>query len=1667
MPATVKGFESDAIRTCRMLTDIHVEKGNPYYKSVDGIVYTLDGKRLIVCPEGKKGSVIVANGTETIWREAFCYCEDLTSVAFPDSLKVIEEYAFRECHNLTRLDLPNSVKTIGNYAFAWCYNLSEVKLSDSLELIEYSAFIDCDRITSVDLPDSIISIEFDAFNNCDSLKEVIIGTSLENLAQSAFRTCYSLSEITVSENNKYYASQNGVVYNKDKTNFYIVPAGISGEITIPASVKEFSYEAVESCNKLTAIHVETGNMNYKSVDGVVYTADGKELIVCPKAKEGTVVVADGTERIRCYAFYDCDRVKSIVLPDSIKFIDEHAISNCDNLRSINLPESIRTIGWYGLAHNWNLETINIPKSITRLNNYIFAGCGFTELTLPSTVQSFNHTNWSRLKNFTILNRYCEYTSTQAPELNSDCTIRAYCGSLGHTFATKRLLKFESIGHTYLDWYISKPATFEENGIERRDCAYCKGYDERVIPKLENEVYTATFLADGKVVATVEFSKGTTSLENEPKVPVKDRYIGQWEDYTLANADITINAVYTLIKSDDASEIESSSEVIHYGDKDDVFFRLRAWADALVVKSTVSQAVPLDIVLVVDQSGSMAETLGGKTKKVDALMDAAKAFVETVFENSEITGADHRVSLVGFGLSGNWQGYEKNENTELLTSDRGIVKFDDIKTSDYASSLMNVNVNGSLNSNILKAIYNIGAKGATAADLGFEMAKGVFANTDSTDRQRVVIFMTDGEPTYSSGFDTSVANAAIYNASLLKNVYDASIYSVGVFTEADSKNTNINKFMNAVSSGYSDAVSMKNMGKGVDGQYYVTVNNTDSLTSVFKTISTESLSHTAPFDNITFIKTLSEYVTMTTPQEEQLRIDLIRKYGITNDDIIVKRNDDGTTTIQINGLTPYETVDENGNVIYEVVVEFFASLNEKAAGKGEYIIVDTEDSGVMLGKDAKAYETLFDTSDVYIDYSKTRLIFTINGEVYDIIEWDWKDIITPEIEIGRDWYFSGWDTDVDYDDIYNGLTFDATLKKIDRKITWHLADGDIVQYYTEGEVIDVPTVGMSEKGEAFLSWDKSIPTTMPDENLEFYAIYGLHVHKYASEEVVKVTCETDGIMRYTCNCGDTYEKVIEALKHNYEAMTPSLEKEDGKCAFCCTKCGNKYEYALNFEVIDTAGNKERVVYEFSLTDDDLSTNIQPEGEIKIRIPLSEIHGSVAKAIVNRKNEDGTTTQVPAVVEHGFLVITCEHFTPYEINFVLPCETHKEVYWVVTKEPTCKEAGVKSEICTECENVVNTEEIEKLSCIESDWLIETYPTCCKDGLQYKACSGCGEILKEEVIEKLYPDNTEWRIYKEATCYSKGLEQEFCTVCQSKLSENELPELEHVKADWINVQKEATCIEEGIHHIVCVYCEEVLETEIVPKTEHNISGWFVYIYPTCDEDGLNARVCKYCEEVFESEPIAALGHQPSDWIVYEATCEKEGYKYIECKKCGDTLNEEYLAITDHKESEWIVEITPSCDKEGKKIKKCVYCSKELDSAVIETSGHNATEWIIDVEPTCTSEGSKSHHCIYCDTKKDVTVIGKLVHTYMTAKIEPTCIKEGYIIYVCNCGDTYYETLKTNEHNFNGSKCVDCGFDKADSCPCNCHKSGIMEIIWKIINFFNKFLKINTVCACGKAHY
>ncbi|MDY4970743.1 MAG: vWA domain-containing protein, partial [Lachnospiraceae bacterium] len=245
--------------------------------------------------------------------------------------------------------------------------------------------------------------------------------------------------------------------------------------------------------------------------------------------------------------------------------------------------------------------------------------------------------------------------------------------------------------------------------------------------------------------------------------------------------------------------------------------LSAYATGTTTTVTEKSGVPLDIVLVLDQSGSMYTS-----EYLTPLKNAVTAFVNTISSNAKDYNVDHRIALVGYASNRNdgksnsgtissgssnsyWintglfvDGYLKNYAGDSDTSS--------LTSKDYKDALVNVNTNGNVTSSITTAISNIAASGATRTNYGMEMANGVFENNpieENSDRKRIVVVFTDGKPGYD-GYEETSANAALAEAYKTKNTYKATVYTVGLYSSADD---NVTTFMNYLSSNYPTAQSM--------------------------------------------------------------------------------------------------------------------------------------------------------------------------------------------------------------------------------------------------------------------------------------------------------------------------------------------------------------------------------------------------------------------------------------------------------------------------------------------------------------------------------------------------------------------------------------------------------------------------------------------------------------------------------------------------------------------------------------------------------------------------------------------------------------------------------------------------------------------------------------------
>jgi hypothetical protein len=173
--------------------DVHPD--NPIVKSVDGALYSKDGKTLIRYNNGSLNTTYrIPDGVTSVYHGAFLDSENIEEIIFPGSLTEIKNYVFVNCTSLKTVSIPDSVKDLGTWAFEYCTSLESIKLPAYLKRIHSSIFNGCSSLASIQLPRGIEAIEFRAFKNCTALKSIVIPRNVKSIDSEAFLGC---SELTV------------------------------------------------------------------------------------------------------------------------------------------------------------------------------------------------------------------------------------------------------------------------------------------------------------------------------------------------------------------------------------------------------------------------------------------------------------------------------------------------------------------------------------------------------------------------------------------------------------------------------------------------------------------------------------------------------------------------------------------------------------------------------------------------------------------------------------------------------------------------------------------------------------------------------------------------------------------------------------------------------------------------------------------------------------------------------------------------------------------------------------------------------------------------------------------------------------------------------------------------------------------------------------------------------------------------------------------------------------------------------------------------------------------------------------------------------------------------------------------------------------------------------
>ncbi len=294
---------------CNNLLRIDIQEGNNVYCSIDGVVFSKDKATLYKCPKGKKLYEI------------------------PEGVEVIAEQAFSNCINLTNISIPSTVESIEFWTFSGCISMESITLPESVITIERRAFEGCTALKKINVPGGVTTLSEDVFLDCTSLNDVILENGIEILYLDAFRNCKSLKQINI-------------------------PKSV---LSLNISIHNLGMDALESIN------VDSENLAYKSVEGVLYEGDMTKLIKYPSAKKVSVFqVPEGVKEISADAFANSTLLTEIKLPDSLTDIGDCAFAGCSELVRVNLPDNLVSIGdvaFYGTK----ISALKIPQYVSEIN----------------------------------------------------------------------------------------------------------------------------------------------------------------------------------------------------------------------------------------------------------------------------------------------------------------------------------------------------------------------------------------------------------------------------------------------------------------------------------------------------------------------------------------------------------------------------------------------------------------------------------------------------------------------------------------------------------------------------------------------------------------------------------------------------------------------------------------------------------------------------------------------------------------------------------------------------------------------------------------------------------------------------------------------------------------------------------------------------------------------------------------------------------------------------------------------------------------------------------------------------------------------------------------------------------------------------------------------------
>lgn len=724
-------------------------------------------------------------------------------------------------------------------------------------------------------------------------------------------------------------------------------------------------------------------------------------------------------------------------------------------------------------------------------------------------------------------------------------------------------------------------------------------------------------------------------------------------------------------------------------------------------------IPLDIVLVLDVSGSMEDpiTSTDTTKRITILKDSINQFIEEFAKNNSKQSDEKyqsRISIIKFAG-------DKSDKVgnDTYTENRYRYNYTQIMNDFFTATNDN-------KAKLEDVVNSISPAGATRSDFAMELALKQInqsKNDESRkDAKRIVFFVTDGQPTTLNNFDDDVANKAITASEEIKK--DAEVYTFGMFSLTDPSITGhvgsgswsdaekFNAYMHGVSSNYSDAQSYKNLGtRAENSAYYMGAKSSNEATAIFDSVIAKLLSMTYAGADYTDVDAAIK-------RANSLNKDNYKDFSRVEDAInAVNRDKDITEQEVVNGYAKAinEAIDhlEYKDADYTKVTEAIEKANNlNKDNYKDFTEVEKAINAVVTGKNITQQDEV-DAMAKAINDAIGALVFQLkikynsNGGT--------GTMTNPAIELDKEFTFPKCEYVAPNGKHFKGWQVDSTIYKV----------GD-------------PRV-----------------FTKDDQNKEIKAVWEEHTFDQKLKEVNgvstlkdKATCTTNANYYKSCTCGqvsttETFEDKDTKLGHEYTKQIKDekyLKSQGSNCQehdaywYVCSRCdasakddeNAQDKYYESAEVGNHVYDQEVESSEYLATP---ATCMTPARYYKSCICGAK--GTEAFA--------ATGTHLG----HAYIEVKNPQFLREKAT---NCKEH-DTYWYV-----CSRCGKTSKTI----NKYYEDKDSKGEHISSDWIIDQQPTVAKEGSKHKECTVCKEVLETEKIAKL--ENVKTETKKEETASKK---------------------------------------------------------------------------------------------------------------------------------------------------------------------------------------------------------------------------------------------------------------------------------------------------------------------------